>query len=115
MMLSPRQTYFLSIAGMVLGLIIVGVVVYFVTKKESYGGAVYTSKAIDRSQMMKRKALNYPRPGSIDKIVVPPMMQEKPIPKDPMRHMRHSTVKKEMVSNEFDPPMHDSNTQGISI
>jgi hypothetical protein len=99
---------------MVLGVFIVGVVVYFVTKKESYGGAVYTSKAIDRSQMMKRKALNYPRPGSIDTIVkeVPPMMQERPMPKDPMRHM---TVKKEMFSNEFEPPTRDSNTRGIYI
>jgi hypothetical protein len=100
---------------MIVGVMIVGVVVYFLTKKkEPYGGAVYTSKAIDRSQMMKRKALNYPRPGSIDTIVkeVPPMMQERPMPKDPMRHM---TVKKEMYSNEFDPPTRDSTTRGISI
>jgi hypothetical protein len=113
MMLSPRQEYFLGIAGLIVGVVIVGVVVYFLTKKEPYGGAVYTSKAIDRSQMMKRKALNYPRPGSIDVVKeVPPMMQERPIPKDPMRHM---SVKKEMFSNDFEPPRRNSNIQGISI
>ena len=44
-MLSSCQKYFLGIAGMIVGVMIVGVVVYFLTKKkEPYGGAVYTMK-----------------------------------------------------------------------
>ena len=106
MMLSSRQKYLIVIVSII---IVVFIMAWFLTKKESYGGAVYTSKAIDRSQIMKRKALNYPRPGSGSlpdqiPIEVPQMMQEQPMPKDPMRHM---SVRKEMFSNEFEPPRKD--------